>query len=302
MPICWPKKRCPTASPVHFGHEEHEVEIVRSDAGRTCQTGAMRLTKHHGLGNDFLVAQSDALPADAPALARAVCHRTRGVGADGLIFALPGDLDAGTDVVMVLFNADGSRAEMSGNGIRCLAQAVVQRDERGCGGELRIGTDAGIRIVRIEAGDDLSAIQARVDMGPVGAGPGLEGIDYPGGLRVATADVGNPHLVIQVPDVRDADVATDGAELSRMAGGINVEFISPRPDGNGIDLRVWERGVGVTEACGTGACAAARAAHDWGLVGSLVLVSMPGGDVVVELGDTAVLIGPAVSIATVDYG
>jgi len=274
--------------------------MVRGRASRTCQTGTMQLTKHHGLGNDFLIALVDALPADAPALAQAVCHRTRGVGADGLIFGLPGDPDEGTDVTMVLFNADGSRAEMSGNGIRCLAQAAVMG--AGCSAEMRIGTDAGVREVGVEAADHPTAIQARVDMGPVNAGPALEAIDYPDSVRLATADVGNPHLVIQVPDAHRVDVAADGAELSRLAGGINVEFISPSPGGLGIDLQVWERGVGVTQACGTGACAAAHAAHRWGLVGSLVPVSMPGGDVTVELGDTAMLVGPAEYIATVDYG
>ena len=265
----------------------------------------MRLTKHHGLGNDFLVALADTLPADAPAMAKAVCHRTRGVGADGLIFGLPGDPGASTDVTMALFNADGSRAEMSGNGIRCLAQAVVQRDgldQADRSGDLRIGTDAGIRTVRVEAGADPAVIQARVDMGPVGPGPALESIDYPAALRFATADVGNPHLVILVSDAQALDVAADGAGLSHRAGGANVEFISPHPDGRGIDLRVWERGVGVTEACGTGACAAAQKAHDWGLVDPVVAVSMPGGDVTVELGDTAVLAGPAEYIATVTYG
>ncbi|MCY3910503.1 MAG: diaminopimelate epimerase [bacterium] len=260
----------------------------------------MQLTKHHGLGNDFLVAFVDALPEDAPELARALCHRTRGVGADGLILALPGNPAAGTDVAMVLFNADGSRAEMSGNGIRCLAQAVIHRQGRGA--ELSIGTDAGIRAVSVEAGDDPAVAQVRVDMGSVSPGPALESVDYPDGLRFATADVGNPHLVIQVADAAAVDPAVDGPELSRLADGVNVEFISPRADGRGIDLRVWERGVGVTEACGTGACAAAQAAHDWGLTGTVVQVSMPGGDVTVELGDTAILIGPAAFIATVDYG
>ena len=271
-----------------------------AQGARVARLEPMQLTKHHGLGNDFLVAFADALPSDAPSLAQAVCHRTRGVGADGLIFGLPGDPGTDTDVTMVLYNADGSRAEMSGNGVRCLAQAVVLRDR--CGGELRVGTDAGIRAVSVGNADDPTVIQARVDMGPVNAGPELGAIDYPPGLRFATADVGNPHLVIQVPDAREADVAGDGAELSRVAGGINVEFISPSADGNGIDLRVWERGVGVTQACGTGACAAAWAACGWGLVGPLVAVSMSGGDVTVELGNTAVLIGAAEYVAAVDYG
>ena len=276
--------------------------MVRGEAGRTCQTKAMQLTKHHGLGNDFLIALADAIPNGAPATAQAVCHRTRGVGADGLIFGLPGDPEAGTDVAMVLFNADGSRAEMSGNGIRCLAQAVVRRDGCGQGGELRIGTDGGVRFVAIEPTDDPEVVQIRVDMGPITPGPELASIAYPEALRFATADVGNPHLVIHVADVGTVDVAAVGDELSRLAGGINVEFIAPRPDGQGIDMRVWERGVGVTEACGTGACAAAHVAHHWGLTGPQVPVSMPGGNVAVQLGETAVLVGPATYIASVDYG
>ena len=276
--------------------------MVRGPGSGTCQTGAMQLTKHHGLGNDFLIALTDALPADAPALAHAACHRTRGVGADGLIFGLPGDPDAGTDVTMVLFNADGSRAEMSGNGIRCLAQAVARQDDRGHGGTLRIGTDAGIRTVRVEATDEPAVVQARVDMGPVAPGPPIEGLDYSEAERFTTADVGNPHLVVGVFDATQIDVANDGAELSRLTGGINVEFISPGKEGDGIDMRVWERGVGVTLACGTGACAAAHVAHQWGMVDLPVSVSMAGGDVIVELGDTAILVGPAEYIATVDYG
>ncbi len=281
--------------------------MVRGPGSITCQTGAMQLAKHHGLGNDFLIALADALPADAPAMAETACHRTRGVGADGLIFGLPGGAGAGTDVTMVLFNADGSRAEMSGNGIRCLAQAVVRREDRGPNRELSIGTDAGIRAVSVESTDDASVVQVRVDMGPIGAGPDLEDGEVVYYLRnhgfadhFSTADVGNPHLVVGVHDVHQIDVARNGSELSRLAGGINVEFVGATA--SGIDMRVWERGVGVTEACGTGACAAAQAAHQWGLVGPVVSVSMPGGDVVVELGETAVLAGPSQYIATVDYG
>jgi len=263
----------------------------------------MRMSKHHGLGNDFLIALAGALPADAPAMARAVCHRTRGVGADGLIFGLPGDAGAGTDVTMVLFNADGTRAEMSGNGIRCLAQAVSQQDSRykaGRGLELRIATDGGIRAVQVVPSDEACEVEAYVSMGPVSSGVELESIDYADGLRFATADVGNPHLVVEVASVEEVDVATDGARLAETASGINVEFISAAADG--IDMRVWERGVGVTQACGTGACAAAHVAHQWGMADSPVRVSMPGGSVAVQLGDTVLLAGPAEYIATVEYG
>ncbi|MCY4194169.1 MAG: hypothetical protein OXF04_07735, partial [bacterium] len=172
-------------------------------------------------------------------------------------------------------------------------------------GSLRIGTDAGVRTVSVTATDDPAVVQARVDMGPVSTGPELGDGDVLRYLRhhgfadqFATATVGNPHLVIGVQDVHQVDAARSGSELSRLAGGINVEFISGMPDG--INLRVWERGVGVTEACGTGACAAAQAAHRWGLAGPVVRVCMPGGDVVVELGDPVFLLGPAEFIATVD--
>ena len=279
--------------------------MVRGAGARTCQTGAMRLTKHHGLGNDFLVALADALPEDASAQARRLCHRTRGVGADGLIFGLPGDSEAGTDVTMVLFNADGTRAEMSGNGIRCLAQALLRQDNSrkpGLGKQLKITTDAGLRTVMVVDGDHPGQVHAWVEMGPITPGPELESIDYSDGLRFTTADVGNPHLVVQVSNADEVDVATVGARLAEAGGGINVEFISPRSGSEGIDMRVWERGVGVTQACGTGACAAAQAAYDWGLTSQPVRVSMPGGDVTVELGDTAVLVGPAEYIATVDCG
>ncbi len=295
------------------------VEVARLES--------MRLTKHHGLGNDFLVAPADSLPEDASARAREICNRTRGVGADGLLWALPGDPSVGTDVTMVLFNADGTRAEMSGNGVRCLAQAIIERDvsgrtgavgipdptSRATGGgdrrgepdgrrELRIGTDAGVRTVWIEASDDRAMIRARVDMGPIGPGPELGSIDHSGGSRFVTLEVGNPHLVVDVPDAGSVDVSRHGGELSRAAGGMNVEFVSLRPGGGGIDMRVWERGVGETQACGTGACAAAHAAHRWGLVDDReVRVFMPGGDVVVELGEVAMLTGPAVRIADIEY-
>ncbi len=284
----------------------------RGGRGRSCQTGTMRLAKHHGLGNDFLVAFAEELPEYAPALAWGLCHRTRGVGADGLLWGLPGDRSSGTDITMVLFNADGSRAEMSGNGIRCLAHAAVRRDgelkqsrfrRTRSGVELRIGTDAGVRTVAVTATAISEVIEARVDMGRVGPGPEVSGIDHPDALWFTTADVGNPHLVVQVPNAADVDVATDGARLAEAAaaGGINVEFFSVNSDG-GITLRVWERGVGVTEACGTGACAAAHAAHQRGLVGPAVPVSMAGGDVVVELGDAATLTGPSVFVADVETG
>jgi diaminopimelate epimerase len=261
----------------------------------------MRLTKHHGLGNDFLVALLDDEPRDLPGLARAVCDRRRGVGADGLIIGVS-SADPAVDAVMVLHNSDGSRAEMSGNGIRCLAHAIAM--ERGVGAvELRIATDGGIRVVQVDGDGPVAA--ASVDMGEVGDGPGIPAVvaSRLGGRVAATADLGNPHLVVRVDDPATVDVACEGRELeAHYPQGMNVHFVAATPgEADALDLRVWERGAGVTEACGTGAVAAATRAAQWGLVGEDVTVHMPGGDVRVRVGHRATLVGPAVYIATVDW-
>jgi diaminopimelate epimerase len=209
----------------------------------------LTLTKHHGLGNDFLVALDQ--PVDA-ALARAVCARHVGIGADGLI----GARVDGSNVTMELYNSDGSRAEVSGNGLACLAQAVG-RDR------IDVSTDAGTRVVVLD-GD-----RATVDMGAATTK------EMDGGLFV---DMGNPHLVLR-------DEGQDLVAVGQQHLDLNVELISPTPDG--IRMRVHERGAGVTEACGTGACASAVAAHAWGLAGDAMVVHQDGGDASVDLtGDT----------------
>jgi diaminopimelate epimerase len=263
----------------------------------------MQLTKHHGLGNDFLVLLDldDRTPVD-PGLARALCDRRRGVGADGLLRVSPGT--AGADVTMELRNADGGRAEMSGNGIRCLAQAVA-RARAAAELDLLVATDAGHRRVVVRpGGDDLTAT-VEVAMGPVRPGPEPDGTAISPGptaaLKSVTLDVGNPHLVLLVDDPRAVPVEVEGpAHEARFPGGVNVEWIAPSaPDT--LDLRVWERGAGITEACGTGACAAASAARTWGLAGDRVTVHMPGGTAEVVLDDDhATLVGPATFVATVE--
>lgn len=246
----------------------------------------MRLTKHHGLGNDFLVLLDGGADGDAPAgpeLARAVCDRHVGVGADGLLRGRPGR--DGDDLVMDLWNADGSRAEMSGNGIRCLVQAALMAGVVE-GPVIDVGTDAGRRRVAVEPGPDERTVEATVDMGEVRI---LRSTD-----READVDVGNPHLVLL-----DPSGLLDLAELGARHADRNVELVRPALDG-AVDLRVWERGVGATEACGTGAVAAAAAAHAWGLVPDRVVVRMPGGAAEVGLGPPATLTGPATYVATVE--
>ena len=290
---------------------------------------AFHLTKHHGLGNDFLVVLTDDSTSafDGQAWierAQRWCDRRRGIGADGLLIGLtsPGVDDGGgdgaVDVVMTLVNADGSIAEMSGNGIRCLAQAAVMAG-LGSEGVVTVATDAGVRTVhhRPDPAGDPATIEASVDMGPAGPGPQadhaieLSAGDLPpasatalglDGARQATFDLGNPHLVILVDDPDAIDlVAAGSTHEAAYSAGMNVHFVAPTPgEEDAMTMRVWERGAGVTEACGTGATAVARAAHDWGLTGPKVTVHMPGGDVTVDVGPSMTLHGQATYIGSIE--
>jgi diaminopimelate epimerase len=238
----------------------------------------MRLTKHHALANDFLVVLDG--PA-GPDLARRLCHRRTGIGADGLIRA---DTSRSGAIVMELWNADGNRAEMSGNGIRCLAQALVDAGVV-TEGEVVVTTDAGERWVRIGPEDAPGTRTVTVDMG---AADGTVDDD-----AHATVSMGNPHTVLRVDALETLPPGHDDATR-------NVEFVVAGPEADAVSMRVIERGVGETQACGTGACAAAWAANRWGLVGDVVTVHQPGGDALVELKpDTILLTGPTTRIAAV---
>ena len=261
-------------------------------------SGHLHLSKHHGAGNDFLVLVDPQgwAPLDA-AMARRLCDRRFGIGADGVIRILHGGGKA--DLAMELRNADGGVAEMSGNGMRCLAQAAV-------GAQLvqpprfTVATMAGIRTVDYRPGNSPDAAEASVDMGEAVLGP-----DQPqqfAGRRARQVDMGNPHLVLLGPDPAEVDVAGLGERLQEVhAGGINVEFISVGPGADAITLRVWERGVGETQACGTGSAAAAAAARSWGLVGQSVSVRNPGGTLRVDFAaDGLRLSGPVRKVADID--
>jgi diaminopimelate epimerase len=262
------------------------------------------LTKHHGLGNDFLVLFDDALDISLDDLARLavdVCHRRTGVGADGLLVATEA---AGYAAKMTLFNADGSIAEMSGNGIRCFAQAVAMR--RGDLEPQRILTDAGERTVTLSATEDPAVIDARVEMGevtPLSEPDGWATLGCHPDRPVAHLSMGNPHSVVGVDEVAVVDLADLGAKVPH----VNLEIVEPGPEVNAITMRVHERGAGITEACGTGACAAAHAARSWGLVTAIddeVVVHMDGGTATVALTPSdrprATLTGPAAFIATIE--
>jgi diaminopimelate epimerase len=268
----------------------------------------LRLSKLHATGNDFLVRV--ALDPDAPELdavvVSALCDRYRGIGADGLITIGPGA--DGADCSMTLVNADGGRAEMSGNGIRCLAW-IAARAGLVRGNDLVVDTAAGRRIVTVERDSWSEVIAAEVDMGaitfepaqiPVSAASAfdleatVDGTHYQGDA----AGIGNPHLVLLVDDPAAAAVTAHGPILEhddRFPRRTNVEFISVIGTDR-LSMRVWERGVGETQSCGTGACASAAVAHRRGLVSERVRVDVLGGSLAVTLGPTVRLGGPVVHV------
>ncbi len=256
------------------------------------------LAKLHGAGNDFLVLADRRASAGAsltPDLVRAICDRHRGIGADGLIRA--SEPEAGGDIKMMLWNADGSRAETSGNGLRCFVLAALH-SRLVSGPTVLVETDAGVRRVEVQDVDGQPVIS--VEMGKVVLGPGLS-VD---GLRGRRASVGNPHLVLVNRSLRPADIVAIGRRLDAAEpGGLNVELIGAGEHGD-LDLEVWERGIGITLSCGTGSCAAAAVARSFGLCGDEVEVRNPGGVLAVRLsGDPlapdAFLSGPTQRIATI---
>jgi diaminopimelate epimerase len=274
---------------------------------------AVTLTKHHGLGNDFLVlvGANGVVPADGSwsSFAERVCHRREGIGADGLLLATELGEDersaTGADLVMCLYNSDGTAAEISGNGIRCLVQgwARAHAIERGA---VVVATDAGPRRVEYAPGPDPATLVASVDMGPVSrveAPSGWPDVAADDRRPVAHLSLGNPHTVVAVEDVAAVDLRSVGQRVP----DVNLEIVEPGPEASAITMRVHERGAGITEACGTGACAAAWAAAGWGLVepaAGEITVHMDGGDARVRLDDPApgrvTLIGPATFVGTVE--
>jgi diaminopimelate epimerase len=241
--------------------------------------------KYHGLGNDFVLLDRRAGGGDiGAALARALCDRRRGVGADGVLVLLASRT---ADVRLSIHNADGSTPEMCGNGLRCVAKHVLE--ERGGGAAaLSVETEAGILTARAQWTDgQVDALE--VDMGPArlvaetlpsfAEGAPMVGAPVPGTPFHGTAvSMGNPHLVLLDAPLEQAGVWGPQLEVSRgFKERTNVEFLAREP--GGLRVVVWERGVGLTEACGTGACAALVAATLAGWVAKerYHRVTLPGG-------------------------
>jgi diaminopimelate epimerase len=239
----------------------------------------MMLVKAHAYGNDFLfVSSSEAAGADLPVLARAVCDRHRGIGADGLMV-----FDANTSPVrMRLLNADGSRSEVSGNGVRCLAAWLADRARLGPGTFVDIATDAGVKRLELLAHDG-SRVTFRAAMGQptdiacAALAVGDRTVD------VVTLRVGNPQCVVlgEVTEARLHGLAAALAIHPHFPEGTNVELAEVTLPGD-VRILIWERGVGPTEASGTGACAAAVAAMQYGGAARDVRVRSPGGTQRVE--------------------
>ena len=266
----------------------------------------LRFTKMHGIGNDFIIVDGFRQPiADPAALARRLCARRFGVGADGLILALPSDR-AGAR--MRIFNGDGSEPEMCGNGIRCLGKYLY--DEGLCRDDaMTVETLAGVLTLELET-ENGRVRSITVDMGaprfapeeiPVAAESNRVSLEA-GGRRLDffCVSMGNPHAVTFDLYPEYDEFLRLGAPLERhpvFPRRANVEFCRMNPDG-GIDVRVWERGDGPTLACGTGACAVLAAAASTGRCGREALVHLPGGDLRVRwAGDGRLyMTGPAETV------
>lgn len=241
----------------------------------------MDFVKMEGLGNDFVVIEGPFTPSKEQVTAW--CDRRRGIGADGVLVLTP---ETRTSVRMGYWNADGSAAEMCGNGLRCVARRAVDVGAVD-GSEFIVITPMGERQVAVS--DDT----VRAELGPVAVSGDRVRVR---GLDLATANVGNPHAVTFVDDVATAPIGDQGPLVEADAafpGGVNVGFariVSPAR----LELRVWERGVGETLACGTGASAAVAVAAAEGKTGSRVAVALPGGVLLVEiLEGVAWIEGPA---------
>jgi len=246
----------------------------------------MRFTKMQGLGNDYLYVYGE--PEDPESLSRRLSDRHFGPGSDGMIWISPSPV---ADFRMRIFNADGSEARMCGNGIRCVGKYVY---EKGYTDRTRLTVDtlAGIKTLELQVAFG-KVHSVTVEMGY--ASVGKEQLLYLSNTQIACTpvDMGNPHAVVFTDSAEDAPLETAGPEIEHhdaFPGGVNVEFVQVLGR-NRMRMRVWERGSGVTLACGTGACASAAAAASRGLCayGVPVSVELDGGTLSVNVARTGLV-------------
>jgi diaminopimelate epimerase len=276
-------------APPNLGHENDSQPNKR-----------IPFTKASACGNDFLMVEGAHVSGDFAALTRRLCDRHRGVGADGVewLFA-----DAEADVKARLFNADGSEAEVSGNGTRCVAAEICSREDKI---EVVVLTGAGLKTCRL-VGRQGSTFEFEADMGL----PEVDGelsIETMGVRAVGTkVSMGNPHFVIFVENFQEGwqrEAALIGAQ-PQFPQGTNVEYVLVRGTNDRgtdeIEIRLFERGVGETESSGTGSCASAVAAIASGRVASPVAVIAPGGSQTVRWENQVYLRGPATLICRGEF-
>ena len=274
----------------------------------------MKFTKMHGLGNDYVYVNGfTERVADASKLARIISDRHTGVGSDGLILIQPSKV---ADVRMEMYNADGSRGEMCGNGIRCVAKYAVEHGVAK-GPSLRIETDAGIKAVEcVMEGSKVASV--RVDMGlpelsaraiptTIAADRVIDhplrfsGVDY----RVTCVSMGNPHAVVFIKELHKVDLVEVGPKFENapeFPNRMNTHFV--RVDSpTHVTIRTWERGSGATRACGTGACAVCVAGVLTKRTERAITASLPGGELQIEWADNdhVHMTGEAVEVFTGDW-
>jgi diaminopimelate epimerase len=254
----------------------------------------MRFTKMHGIGNDYVYVSlfDQSLPGEPAELARVVSDRHFGIGGDGLILITPSDK---ADARMRMFNADGSEGEMCGNGVRCVAKYI---HDHGIARKPVVTIETGRGVLTLDLEIAAGRVQrVRVDMSPpiLRAAeipttlPGDPPLDVPlevGGdeYHVSAISMGNPHAVLYVPDVRDFPVEAVGPLIEvhpAFPRRVNVHFVEiARP--HQVRMRTWERGSGITLACGTGACAVCVVGVLTGRTERRLLAHLPGGDLELE--------------------
>ena len=264
-------------------------------------------TKAHGARNDFLLTWRHQLPAelaDYPAAAIAICERNTGVGADGwLLMSAPNPADGSADGCIELWNSDGSRSEISGNGTRCAAALLVEEqrvlDRNRAGADVRIATGAGLKHLRLLRRDG-NKFLFEMNMGRAHVEELQTEIE---GRDATILNVGNPQCAFFVRDF-DFDWAALGARVSRMPrfpNGTNVSFFRT-PDRHTLEARFVERGAGVTMSSGTGSTGAGAAALARGLVESPVCVETPAGPLDLRWeGSDILLAGPAEIVARGEF-
>ncbi|XP_004302726.1 PREDICTED: diaminopimelate epimerase, chloroplastic [Fragaria vesca subsp. vesca] len=265
------------------------------------EAGILHFVKYHGLGNDFILVDNrdSSEPKVTPEQAVRLCDRNFGIGADGVIFALPGI--NGTDYSMRIFNSDGSEPEMCGNGVRCFARFITELENLHGNQRFTVHTGAGLIVpkivddgqVRVDMGEPIlkasdvpTKLAPNKDHSVVKAGLDVDGVTW----NVTCVSMGNPHCItfgteggqdLQVDELNLAEIGPKFEHHEVFPARTNTEFVQVFSPSH-VKMRVWERGAGATLACGTGACAVVVAAVLEGRAARNCTVDLPGGPLQIE--------------------